>query len=77
MFNTRGVSRDPCEAPHIFFLETVDKVDRDNVVVTSYIRRSPRLLPPCSLSGNHSADSIFKIRVLSPMNKFEVVSENH
>ncbi|KAL8089621.1 hypothetical protein AgCh_039192 [Apium graveolens] len=73
MFNTRGVSRDPCEAPHVFFLDTAEKVDRDNLVVTSYIRKSPRLLPPCSSSGNHSADSIFKIRILSPTNKFEVI----
>lgn len=74
MFNTRGVSTDPCEAPHVFFLDSVERVDSDQVVVTSYIRKSPRLLPLCS-SGNHSADSISKIHVLSPMNKFEVVSQ--
>ncbi|WOG87454.1 hypothetical protein DCAR_0206679 [Daucus carota subsp. sativus] len=73
MFNTRGVPGDPCEAPHVFFLDSVEKSDWDNVVVTSYIRKSPRLLQPCS-SNNHSADSVSKIRVLSPMNKFEIGS---
>lgn len=73
MFNTRIPSRDSCEAPHVFFFSSVEKNNKDNTVVTSYIRKSPRWLPVCSSSGNHSADHISMIRVLSPMKRFEWV----
>ncbi|KAM3739840.1 hypothetical protein ACB098_08G052800 [Castanea mollissima] len=65
MFNTRFPSNDPCEAPHVFYFETVEKI-MGNQIVTSYVRRSPHRLVACSSSGNHSADFISKIRVLSP-----------
>ncbi|KAJ6755203.1 hypothetical protein OIU79_027759 [Salix purpurea] len=64
MFNTRGLTNDPCEAPHEFFMESVEKT-RGDQVVTTYIRKSPRNLPPCSSSGNHSANHISKIQVFS------------
>ncbi|GLT74854.1 hypothetical protein SLA2020_466210 [Shorea laevis] len=65
MFNTRWPwpPKDPCEAPHVFFLDSIEKLAR-NIVLTTYNRTSPRNLPPCSLSGNHSADAITQIRVL-------------
>ncbi|KAA8549317.1 hypothetical protein F0562_001001 [Nyssa sinensis] len=65
MFNTRSLSNDPCEAPHVFFFDSVEK-PRGNHILTNYIRRWPRGLPACASSGNHSADYISKIRVLSP-----------
>ncbi|KAB5520430.1 hypothetical protein DKX38_024749 [Salix brachista] len=64
MFNTRSLTNDPCEAPHEFFMESVEKT-RGDQVVTTFIRKSPRNLPPCSSSGNHSANHISKIQVFS------------
>lgn len=63
-FNTRILTKNPCEAPHEFFLEYVEKT-RGKQVVTTYARKSPRHLLPCSSSGNHSADHITKIHVFS------------
>ncbi|XP_041989880.1 uncharacterized protein LOC121741235 [Salvia splendens] len=50
----------PCEAPHNFFFETVDKSDE---VITTYARAWPPHLPPCF---SHSADGINIIQVYSP-----------
>ncbi|KAK6164121.1 hypothetical protein DH2020_000985 [Rehmannia glutinosa] len=69
MFNTRPRSDNPCEAPHFFFLESVYKSVKGDEIITSYIRARPRGLPPCASSGNHSADSISRIRVFSPAKK--------
>ncbi|OMP09549.1 hypothetical protein COLO4_05365 [Corchorus olitorius] len=68
IFKTRFPSGDPCEAPHVFFLESVKNVSigSNNQVLTTYKRAANRNLPPCSSSGNHSADSITQIRLLSP-----------
>ncbi|CAL1391081.1 unnamed protein product [Linum trigynum] len=72
MFNTRRVTNNPCEAPHVFFFQSIELVppssnDHRAVVATIYGRASARVLPPCSVSGhNHSADSVSTIRVLSP-----------
>ncbi|KAK2996813.1 hypothetical protein RJ639_019076 [Escallonia herrerae] len=68
MFNTRWSFNDSCEAPHIFFFDSVEKI-KGNYVVTSYVRSLPRSLPACSLSGNHSADYISKIYVFSPVRR--------
>ncbi|KAF8402968.1 hypothetical protein HHK36_011061 [Tetracentron sinense] len=65
MFNTRPLSNNPCDAPHFFFFESLEKAS-ETQVVTSYIRRWPRKLAACLSSGNHSADPISKIRVISP-----------
>ncbi|OMO81731.1 hypothetical protein CCACVL1_12253 [Corchorus capsularis] len=62
MFNTRWLSNNPCEAPHVFFMDSIKKME-DNLVLTTYNRTSPRNLQACSASGNHSADSITQIRV--------------
>ncbi|PIN05288.1 Galactosyltransferase [Handroanthus impetiginosus] len=67
MFNTRVLSTDPCEAPHFFFFVSVDEKRVMDHIVTSYTRRSPRGLPACISSGNHSADFVSKVRVLSPL----------
>ncbi|RVW56708.1 hypothetical protein CK203_075060 [Vitis vinifera] len=61
MFNTRFPSRTPCEAPHVFFFESAEKIKGEQIV-TTYIRKFPRLLPPCPSSGNHSADYISKVK---------------
>ncbi|KAG5517522.1 hypothetical protein RHGRI_038054 [Rhododendron griersonianum] len=69
MFNTRQLPfKDPCDAPHVFFLKSVDNIGR-NQIVSTYVRHSPRGLPTCSFSGNHSADYISMVRVLSPATK--------
>ncbi|KAI8526162.1 hypothetical protein RHMOL_Rhmol13G0287700 [Rhododendron molle] len=69
MFNTRQLPfKDPCSAPHVFFVKSVDNIGR-NQIVSTFVRRSPRGLPTCSFSGNHSADYISMIRVLSPATK--------
>ncbi|KAB1220085.1 hypothetical protein CJ030_MR3G005572 [Morella rubra] len=66
MFNTRWTSNDSCEAPHVFFLDSVEHYTQGDQIVTTYFRASPRGLPGCSLTGNHSADAITKIQVFSP-----------
>ncbi|PIN25821.1 Galactosyltransferase [Handroanthus impetiginosus] len=68
MFNTRLPSSNPCEAPHIFFYETIKKTP-ENEILTSFSRAWPRGLPACSSSGNDSADSISRILVHSPARK--------
>ncbi|KAJ4978484.1 hypothetical protein NE237_009264 [Protea cynaroides] len=72
MFNTRPLSNDPCEAPHVFFFRSVERANRTQVI-TNYSRSSPRKLPTCLSSGNHSADSISEIRVLSPVKRLNWV----
>ncbi|KAL8545137.1 hypothetical protein ACS0TY_005360 [Phlomoides rotata] len=68
MFNTRPLSNDPCEAPHFLFFDSVYKKKGD--VVTTYLRVRPRgIATACSSAGNHSADSISSIRVISPPQK--------
>lgn len=66
MFNTRWPNNDPCEAPHVFFLHSVQNSTEDDRIVMTYVRASPRGLPNCSSSGNHSADHMAMIRVFSP-----------
>ncbi|GMI89067.1 hypothetical protein like AT5G12460 [Hibiscus trionum] len=64
MFNTRLPTVDPsCQAPHAFFLESVE-TNGGGFVNTTYRRTSRRNLPPCSSSGNHSADHIDYVRVV-------------
>lgn len=64
MFNLRPLSNNSCETPHIFFFDSVEE-PIGNYFVTRYIRKSARGLSACSLSGNHSADYISTVRVLS------------
>ncbi|KAI9196032.1 hypothetical protein LWI28_020405 [Acer negundo] len=67
MFNTRWPSSDPCEAPHVFFLENVyQSSEQGDQVVSVYTRKSARDMGACSLNGNHSADPISRIQVSSP-----------
>jgi hypothetical protein len=66
MFNTRWLSNNACEAPHVFFLDSIGHSDEGDQIVTTYVRKSARGLPPCSFTGNHSADPITKIQVFSP-----------
>ncbi|CAH9072325.1 unnamed protein product [Cuscuta europaea] len=71
MFNTRRPSDDPCESPHVFFLKTANQTAEDGIVMT-YLRSSARGLPACSLNsvtGNNSADYVFRIEVYSPLTK--------
>ncbi|KAJ4882950.1 hypothetical protein Rs2_33043 [Raphanus sativus] len=63
MFNTRRVSRNPCEAPHWFFFDSIEQ--ENGGVVTSYTRKFIRNLTSCSFSGNISADPLASIRVFS------------
>ncbi|CAN1750971.1 hypothetical protein LINPERHAP1_LOCUS4202 [Linum perenne] len=70
MFNTRRVSNNPCEAPHVFFFRSIEQTNPSQngqeVVITTYVRSpSNRDLTPCPVSGNHSADPISMIRVMS------------
>ncbi|XP_059297655.1 uncharacterized protein LOC132050431 [Lycium ferocissimum] len=74
VINTRLLSNNPCEAPHMLFFESMKKVSGGNShLLTNYTRRYPRKLPPCSSSGNHSANHISEIHVLSPMKKLDWV----
>ncbi|KAI7982439.1 hypothetical protein LOK49_LG15G01335 [Camellia lanceoleosa] len=72
VFNTRLPSKDPCEAPHVFFFDSMEEPIGGRVV-TRYVRRWQRKLPACSESGNHSADHISKIHVVSPIGKLDGV----
>ncbi|XP_054797611.1 uncharacterized protein LOC129302748 [Prosopis cineraria] len=68
MFNTRLPNDNPCEAPHAFFAESMEKVRVDSgedQIVTTFKRRSPRGLIACPLVGHKSADSIYRVRVFS------------
>ncbi|XP_057508565.1 uncharacterized protein LOC130791452 [Actinidia eriantha] len=69
MFNTRIPSRNPCYAPHVFFFDSVED-NFGNYIVTSYNRTSPKRVLACSSSGNGSANYIYKIRVLSPLRRY-------
>ncbi|KAF5179535.1 fringe-like protein [Thalictrum thalictroides] len=69
MFHPRPMSRDPCEAPHFFFFDLIEKAGGSEII-SNYVRRSPRMLPACSQSGNHTADMIMRIRVFSPATRF-------
>ncbi|ESQ41215.1 hypothetical protein EUTSA_v10015782mg [Eutrema salsugineum] len=64
MFNTRPVSRDPCEAPHWFFFDSSEQENEE--IVTSYTRKFPRNMNSCYFSGTISADPLASIRVFSP-----------
>ncbi|KAJ8551346.1 hypothetical protein K7X08_000716 [Anisodus acutangulus] len=68
LLNTRFPTNDSCQAPHVFFMENVEKTKK-NEILTTYSRPSPRGLLACSYSGNHSADYITKIEVYSPRRK--------
>ncbi|KZV56726.1 hypothetical protein F511_25361 [Dorcoceras hygrometricum] len=69
MFDTRPRSDNPCEAPHIFFFDSVQRSDVGDKFVTRYIRARPRGFGVCSAGGNHSAESVTEIEVHSPTNK--------
>lgn len=73
MFDTRDVKNNSCETPHVFFFHSLNN-SAGNQVVTTYIRASPRDLPPCMILDNHSADSIYKIQVFSPATRSKEVS---
>ncbi|XP_052202338.1 uncharacterized protein LOC127808048 isoform X2 [Diospyros lotus] len=74
MFNTRSPSSDPCEAPHLFFFDSVEEKIGGSVV-TSYARRWPRRMVACNSSSSRlSADHIFKIHVLSPTKRLAGVA---
>ncbi|KAH6812973.1 hypothetical protein C2S51_021991 [Perilla frutescens var. frutescens] len=64
-FDTRPRSGDPCEAPHNFFFEFVEMATERREIITTYSRAWPRALPPCSSTGNYSADGINTIQVYS------------
>ncbi|KAI3664087.1 hypothetical protein L6452_45006 [Arctium lappa] len=68
IFNTRPLSSDPCETPHLFSFDSVEKFS-ENEVVTNYIRIAARGLPTCQFVGNHSADLVSRIQVVSPKTK--------
>ncbi|CAI9107853.1 OLC1v1007325C1 [Oldenlandia corymbosa var. corymbosa] len=69
MFNVRNPPKDdPCEVPHVFFFESIQKTS-DGEILTTYARSAPRNLNACPMGGNHSAEYISKIDVLSPAAK--------
>ncbi|XP_052206959.1 uncharacterized protein LOC127811256 [Diospyros lotus] len=73
VFNTRLLSTDPCQAPHVFFFHSIDKV-AGNQILSIYGRAGSRGLPACPVTGGHSADHISKIRVFSSPAKLEANS---
>ncbi|KAL2455778.1 hypothetical protein Fot_57304 [Forsythia ovata] len=69
MFNTRVLSNYSCEAPHVFFFESIKKTSK-NEIVKSYSRASPRkIFLSCSSDESRTAEHIFKIEVVSPATK--------
>ncbi|WOG91131.1 hypothetical protein DCAR_0310379 [Daucus carota subsp. sativus] len=68
MFNTRPESKDPCETPHIFYLDNVKQISPESEIVTSYVRDATQGPSSCS-SGKKSADRINTIQVFSPATK--------
>ncbi|XP_028114263.1 uncharacterized protein LOC114312253 [Camellia sinensis] len=81
MFNTRWPPFvDSCEAPHVFFFESIDSsidsFEGHNQIVLTYVRSKPRGLPTCSLSGSRSADSISKVRVFSLATKLPKIGRS-
>ncbi|KAF5821575.1 hypothetical protein HanRHA438_Chr01g0016011 [Helianthus annuus] len=73
MMNTRGLSKNRCDIPHYFYLDSVEEYPgggERQEVVTSYVRRFPRL-PPCLMSGSRSANVVEKILVISPVTRLE------
>ncbi|XP_028083494.1 uncharacterized protein LOC114284745 [Camellia sinensis] len=81
MFNTRWPPFvDSCEAPHVFFFESIDSsidsFEGHNQIVMTYVRSKPRGLPTCSLSGSRSADSISKVRVFSLATKLPKIGRS-
>nr|GEV74595.1 hypothetical protein CTI12_AA394780 [Tanacetum cinerariifolium] len=78
MMNTRPISNDSCEMPHYFYFDSVEESRTDGgggmrgQVVTSYVRRFPRQLLPCLVNGDHSADHVEKIMVISPVTRVEM-----
>nr|KAJ0203185.1 hypothetical protein LSAT_V11C500290710 [Lactuca sativa] len=71
MMNTRGLSSDPCEIPHVFYFHSVEESGGGwrREVVKTYVRRLPRRLSPCLANGNHSADYLDMIHVISPVKR--------
>lgn len=67
-FNTRLPSDDPCEAPHVFFFNKLDKAASIGILM-SYTRVASRALPLCTSSTNYTADFVSQIRVLSSETK--------
>ncbi|KAL3529921.1 hypothetical protein ACH5RR_009243 [Cinchona calisaya] len=67
MFNTRLPNNDPCDAPHLFFFESIERMSEGSII-TIYNRSSQRELPPCLVdeNGNHSADFVSAVHVYSP-----------
>ncbi|XP_052620973.1 uncharacterized protein LOC111880461 [Lactuca sativa] len=69
IFNTRPVvTNDPCATPHVFTFESIKTIN-ESEVQTNYVRMASRGLPTCELAGNHSADLISRIEVVSPIKK--------
>nr|XP_043625816.1 uncharacterized protein LOC122597234 [Erigeron canadensis] len=68
IFNTRPISNDSCETPHMFSFDSIKKIN-DNEIVTKYVRMASRGLPTCGLAGNHSADLVTRIEVVSSVTK--------
>lgn len=75
MFNTRPVSRNPCQAPHWFFFASIEQ--ENERVVTSYTRMFMRNMTSCSYTGNISAVPLASIRVFSPKTHKQVRSTYH
>lgn len=68
MFNTRQPSTDPCRSPHVFFYETIETTN-DNEILTNFTRAWPQEMAACSASGNHSASFVSTIQVYSPASR--------
>ncbi|XP_047319082.1 uncharacterized protein LOC124922390 [Impatiens glandulifera] len=71
IFNTRWPVRDPCLAPHVFYMESIEDGAEDDLIVTTYKREGPRGLHACLANGNHSADYVSNIRVYSSSTKLK------
>ncbi|KAM3202515.1 hypothetical protein P3L10_030139 [Capsicum annuum] len=68
LFDTRNFSWDPCEAPHMYFLQSIVKTRR-NKILTKYTRAWPRGIGVCLHAEKYPAEYVNEIHVYSPATK--------
>ncbi|XP_074268001.1 uncharacterized protein LOC141591535 [Silene latifolia] len=82
LFNTRWLNKNPCDMPHVFYLDSMNNVTENDPIVSSFTRKTLRTLPPCSPvapppsssggGGGGVLSDIVKLIVVSPPTKYNV-----
>ncbi|KAH0746598.1 hypothetical protein KY285_008255 [Solanum tuberosum] len=68
IFDTRNFSWDPCETPHMYFFQSIEKTPQ-NKILTKYIRAWPRGIGVCLYPGSYPAEYVNEIHVYSTPTK--------